>query len=64
MAKTITGEIKREGQKTHNPQEPKKGKKLVLLVVGSYLAHNLSNVAFMQIMRSNSNGRFKTSITY
>jgi hypothetical protein len=35
MARIITGETKREGQKTHIPQEPKKKKReLVPLVVG------------------------------
>jgi hypothetical protein len=41
----------------------KKGKELVSLMVGSYLTHNPSNVAFMQIVKSNSNGRFRTSVT-
>ncbi len=68
MAKTITREIKREGQRKAKrcttPKNQKKGKKLVPLMVGNYLTHDLSNVAFMQIMRSNSNGRFRTNITY
>ncbi len=63
MAETITRETKREGQKMYNLQEPKKRRKLVLLVVGSYLTHDPSNVACMQIVRSNSNGRFRTNIT-
>jgi hypothetical protein len=58
----MIGETKREGQKMNHPQEPKKGSELVLLVIGSYLTHNPSNVICMQ-MRSNNNGRFKTSIT-
>jgi hypothetical protein len=63
MAGTITGETKREGQKTNNLQEPKKGNELVFLVVGSYLTHSPFNVTCMQIVRSNNNGRFKTNIT-
>jgi hypothetical protein len=35
MVGTITREAKREGQKTNNLQEPKKGRELVPLVVGS-----------------------------
>jgi hypothetical protein len=40
MAGTITGETKREDQKRDSPEEPKK--KLVPLVVGSYLTHGPS----------------------
>jgi hypothetical protein len=51
MARTITGETKREGpkkgKKMHNLQEPKNKIKLVLLVVGNYLTHGPSNVAYM-----------------
>jgi hypothetical protein len=68
MAGTITRETKNEGkkkgQKTHNSQEPKKGKKLVLIMIRSYFTHGPFNVTYMQIMKSNNNGRFKTSITY
>jgi hypothetical protein len=39
-----------------------KGKKLVPLVVGSYLTHNPCIVTCMQIMRFNNNGRFRTNI--
>jgi hypothetical protein len=55
MARTITREKKREGQKTHNPHEPKKKKGVVFLVVGNYLTHDLSNVNNMQIVKSNNN---------
>jgi hypothetical protein len=65
MVKTITGETKRgrpkKGQKTYNPQEPKKGKELVPLVVGSYLPHGPYNVAYMLIMKFNNNGRSRTN---
>jgi hypothetical protein len=51
MARTIKGETKREGQrkakKTNNLKEPKKGKELFPLVVGSYFAHGPSNVTCM-----------------
>ncbi len=66
MVKTIIGETKREGQKeakkhtTHKNQ--RKGRKLILFVVGSYLTHSPSNVACMQIMKFNNNGRSRTSI--
>jgi hypothetical protein len=64
MVRTIARETKREGQKMNNLHElKKKGKELIPLVVGSYFTHNPSNVTCMQIMRSNSNGRFRTSIT-
>jgi hypothetical protein len=69
MAKTIIGETKKEGQrkakrrKTCKNQKKRKGRKLVFLMVGSYFTHYPSNVACMQIVKSNSNGRFKTSIT-
>jgi hypothetical protein len=65
MAGTIKGETKREGQKTHNSHEPKKkGRELISLVVGSYFTHYPSNVTYMQIVRSNTNGRSKTNIIY
>jgi len=41
----------------------KEGKELVPLVVGSYFTHNPFNVAYMQIMRSNSNRRSRTNIS-
>jgi hypothetical protein len=75
MVRTITGEIKKEGQRkakrrtTHKIQKKlkkrkiKKRRKLVPLMVGSYLSHGPFNVACMQIMRSNSNGGSKINIT-
>jgi hypothetical protein len=42
-----------------NPHEPKIGKELILFVVGSYFTHDLFNVAYMQIMRSNNMGGLK-----
>jgi hypothetical protein len=63
MAITITWETKRDGQKTNNLQEPKKGRELVPLVVGSYLTHSPSIVTCMQIVKFNNNGRSKTRIT-
>jgi hypothetical protein len=41
----------------------REGRKLVPLVVGSYLTHKPSNVANMQIVKSNSNRRSRTSIS-
>jgi hypothetical protein len=43
----------KKGQKTNSPQEPRKRRKLVPLMVRSYLTHGPSNVACMQITRSN-----------
>ncbi len=63
MAGTMARETKREGQKRHSPWEPKKRKILVPLVVGSYFTQSPSNVAYMQIVISNSNGRSRTNIT-
>ncbi len=55
----------KKGQNMNSPQEPEKGRDLVPLVVGSYTTPLMSsNVAQMQIVRSNSNGRSRTSITY
>jgi hypothetical protein len=66
MVGTITRETKREGpRKTKGRticRNQKKGKELILLVVGSYFTHSPSNVICMQIMRSNSSGRFITNI--
>jgi hypothetical protein len=42
----------------------KKERALVLLVVGIYFTHNPFHVAYMQIMRSNSNRRPKINISY
>jgi hypothetical protein len=68
MTGTIKEETKREGQrkaKRHTTcKNQEKGKKLVPFVVGSNLTHGPSNVACMQIVRSSSNGKFRTNITY
>jgi hypothetical protein len=68
MVGTIVGETKREGQRKAKRctchKNKIKGKKLVLLVVGSYFIHSPFNVACMQIMKSNNNGKFRTNINY
>jgi hypothetical protein len=68
MVGTIIRETKRgrpkKGLKTYNPQEPKKGKELVPLMVGSYLTNGPYNVACMIIVKCNNNGRSITSITH
>jgi hypothetical protein len=67
MAGTIKEETKKEGQRkakrltTGRNQD--KGREPVPLLVGSNLTCGLSNVDCMQIVRSNNNGRFRTSIT-
>ncbi len=62
MVRTKIGETKREGQRTHSPQEPKKRRELVLIVVRNYLTHNPSNVTYMQIVIFNNNERSRTNI--
>ncbi len=42
----------------------REGKELILLVVGSYLTHKPFNVVDMQIVKSNNNRRFRTSISH
>jgi hypothetical protein len=67
MVGTITQKTKgkvKEKLKDTQPVGIKKGRELVLLVVGSYLTHNPSNVTNMQIVRFNNNRRFKTSISH
>jgi hypothetical protein len=68
MARTITKKTKREGQKTTTLEEPKKKgggvKKLIPLIIGSFVTHMLSNVTYMQIVRPNNNGRFTTHIIH
>jgi hypothetical protein len=67
IVRTITRETKRGGQRkakgciTYKNQ--KKRRELIPLVVGTYLTHNPYNVTYMQIMKSNNNGRSKTNIT-
>jgi hypothetical protein len=60
MAGTITGETKRVGQRKFKRQpacrNQKRERKLVPLVVGSYLTHGPYNVRFMLIVRPNNNG--------
>jgi hypothetical protein len=67
MVGNIASETKSEGQRKAKRQTTRmnqtKRKELVPLVVGSFLTHGPSNVAHMQIMRSNNNGRSRTSIT-
>ncbi len=54
---------KREGQrkvkKCAQLARTKEGRELVPLVIRSYLTHNPFNVTFIQIMRFNSNSRFR-----
>jgi hypothetical protein len=60
-------EDKRGGQrkaKRHKAPKNQKNRELVPLVVGSYFIHILTNVAYMQIVRSNNNGRSKTNISF
>jgi hypothetical protein len=59
MTKTTTQGRKqgkpKERSKDKQPTGTKKKRKLVPLVVGSYLTHGPSDVACMQITRSNNN---------
>jgi hypothetical protein len=68
MTRTIKKETKREGQKKTKRRttckNQKKGKKLVPFMVGGNLTHGPFNVTYMQIMKSNSNGKFRTNITF
>ncbi len=60
-------EEKREGQKKPKDTQPvgtKERRKLVLLVVRNYFTHSPFNVACMQIVRFNSNWRFRTNIPH
>jgi hypothetical protein len=58
---------KREGQRNGQTMRrhigTKLGRELVPLLAGSYLTHRLSNVACMQMVRSNGNKRPTTSIS-
>jgi hypothetical protein len=59
-------EDKREAKERSNNMQPirtKEGRKLTFLTVGSYVIHNFFNVANMQIVKSNSNRRFRTNIS-
>jgi hypothetical protein len=51
----------KERPKDAHPAGTKEGRELVPLLVDSYLTHSLSNVTCMQIVRSNSNRRLRTS---
>jgi hypothetical protein len=65
MARTITQKNKRKAKERSKDAQLariKEEKELVPHVVKSYLTHHLSNVAFIHIMRSNRNRRFRTSI--
>jgi hypothetical protein len=44
----------KKGQNMYMPQEPKKWRKLVPLMIGSYFIHSPSNVANRQIVRFNT----------
>jgi hypothetical protein len=66
MVETITQKTKgktKERPKTHNLQKPRKEENY-LLVLRSYLTHNPSNVASMQIVKSNSNRRSRINISH
>jgi hypothetical protein len=67
MVGTITRKTKGKAKKRPKVVQPtstKERKELVPLMVGSYLTHNPSNLACMQIVRSNNDRRFKTSISH
>jgi hypothetical protein len=57
------GKAKARSKDTHFART-KEGKELVSLTVRSYFTHNPSNVANMQVVRSNSNKRSRTSFSY
>ncbi len=66
MVRTITRETKKEGQrkaKRHTTYMNKIKSNLILLMIGSHFTHDPSNVTCIQIMKFNSNGRFRTNIT-
>jgi hypothetical protein len=67
MAGTITQKTK--GEAKEKPKDSqlagiKERRELVPLVVGSYFTHSPSNVASMQIVRSDNKTLFRTSISY
>ncbi len=45
------------------PTRTKEGREIIPFMVESYLTHNFSNVTYMQMVRSNSNMRSRTSIS-
>jgi len=64
MVETFTRKTKGKAKKKPKDMQPtrtKEGRKLVPFVVGSYLTHSTSNVTCMQIVRSNSNRRPRTT---
>jgi hypothetical protein len=66
MAETITRKTKgkaKEKPKDTQPARTKEGRELVPFVVGSYFTHNLFNIVYMQIMKSNNNRRSRTNIS-
>jgi hypothetical protein len=66
MVGTITQKTKgkaKERSKDVQLARIKEGRELVPSMVGSYFIHSPFNVACMQIMKSNSNRSFKTSIS-
>jgi len=64
-SKASHGKQKRRPKKgQQSPARTKERRKLVCLMVGSYLTHIRSNVIYMQIMRSKNNKRFRTSIAH
>jgi hypothetical protein len=46
----------KKGEKTNSLQEPRKRRKLVPLVLGSYLTYGPSSITCMRMTRSNNNG--------
>jgi len=74
MAETITRKTKGKAKEkpkesafsqinSTQPARTKEGRELVPFVVGSYFTHNLFNVVYMQIMKSNNNRRSRTNIS-
>jgi hypothetical protein len=66
MARIITWKTKGKAEKRSKDTQPartKEGRELVPLVVRNYLTHCFSNVTCMQIVRFNTNRRFRTNIS-
>ncbi len=67
MIRTITcktkGKVKEMPKDTQHART-KEGRKLVLLMVGSYFTQNPSNVVYNQIMKFNNNRQPKTNISH
>jgi hypothetical protein len=65
MVGTITRKTKGRAKKRPKDVQlvgTKEGRELIPLMVGIFFTHNLSNVAYMHIMRFNNNRRPRTSI--